>query len=288
MFKKLPVRLFLIKLPAILSLLLTLSCSDFTGSKGPNRATEKPAEKPTQGGKNPFPAGFDPFQQPFSEEKMLATIGTSVLYPASREFRLNLENLQIDIQKLMAELRRSKADPLTLQSVQQSWKKAMLAFHYLDAAPLGPLTNRGRYLIDNIYSWPRFNPCGIDLEVAQLAATGAGNKNLLFTLKGLNALEYLFFSDSSGSYCNRNNQSHKAAFDWLTKSDIQRRADRAAYAEWIMPELVRMARELEQGWDPNEGHFFEFDDRQFGLSLCQRGDQCAQRCHVQHRRNQRP
>ncbi len=219
-----------------------LSCSDFFNSGGKG---DLPPEKPRRElGNNPFEPGFDPTVGPFSETKMLANIGLNVIAPATREFRLQVENLLLEMEA------QSSASVL-----QDRWSKAMMAFHFVDAVPVGPLSDEGRILADQIYGWPNFNACGIDLEVAKMSLNGSASNSLLFTVKGLAAIEYLLFEKNLITLCNPNNPRHQLAVEWSKKDTAEKRADRAAYALYIAKDLLAQARRLEKAWDPQGANY---------------------------------
>ena len=224
-----------------LCLTLNTSCGDYLNSKG----------SPPQGGgtqlksKNPFPPGFDPASAPFTEQKMLASMGVRVIAPATREFRFFVEALELQLSK-----RRT-----SLNELRGTWTSAMLAYHFLQATAVGPLADRRLAWADNIYSWPRFNPCGVDLEVAKQASTGQKNSGLMFTEKGLGALEYLLFEPTLGTACNPNNRNHKAAVEWSQKPEAERLKDRLQFAHWLAKDLLTQARTLEAAWDVDGGNF---------------------------------
>lgn len=238
--------------PILLASVLMISCSDFLNSKDSPKSPSLP--KPT-GGNNPFPTGFDPNAGEFSESKMLANIGLNVIAPLTKEFRLQSEILESDVNELCEELNKGQQAKAQEELVQKRWSKVMLTYHALDAVPVGPLDDQGRLLSDNIYGWPSFNACGIDLEVVKLSQSGANNPKMLFTLKGLGAIEYLFFDSNLSTQCNALNPNHKPAFDWAAKPTIEKRKDRCQMARQLMADLVGNAQRLESAWNPAGQNF---------------------------------
>lgn len=211
-----------------LFLLLTAACSDFF--KGPSD----------------MPSG-DPNAGSFRDDKMLANIGLNVLVPLAREFRERAEILEREIEGLCV---GSDDRP-----AREAWRAAMLAFHRLDAVPVGPLAESGRALRAEIYGWPVFNACGVDLEVVKLSQGHVPPERLLYTMKGLGALEYLIFEAGLGTQCNPVNPNHRPAFAWAGKPDPEKRRDRCQYAKTVAARLADDARVLESAWNPDGGNF---------------------------------
>ncbi len=232
---------------------LTLSACDDFFNKSKNARSLGGDDKNKPAGQNPFPPGFDFTSPPFTEAKMLANIGVKVIAPATAKLRLQLEVLGLELQSLRERLANERhADT---SAVESAWRSAMMSYHFLAAAAVGPMTDNRRQIADNLYGWPSFNPCGIDMEVESLARTGVMNERILFTAKGLAALEYLIFEPTLGTQCNPLNPRYKPAHEWARKDARQKRADRIHYASEIVKDAVHYARELEQAWDPEGANF---------------------------------
>ncbi len=226
----------------VLPLLLLTSCGDFLNSK--STVVTAPGTTAPNLQKNPFPPGYEnPNDGTFSEEKMLVNIGVNVI--AKRIRKLSIQS------ELLADALSSCAD---LGEAREQWKRTALAFHTVDAYPVGPLTDNGRFLLDNLYAWPYLDTCGIDNEVAKGASNGGNySDQLLYTLKGLGAMEYLLFEKTLGSSCNLNR--FPEVKNWLTKSPEQKEKDRCRFAAFLAKDFAAKAKVLDQSWDPEEANF---------------------------------
>ena len=221
--------------------LLLTSCGDFLNTK-PTVITAPATSNPNLQ-KNPFPPGYEnPNEGSFSEEKMLVNIGVNVISKRVKKFSLQAE--------LLADTLSSCRD---LGEAREQWKRTALAFHTVDAFPVGPMTDNGRFLLDNLYAWPYLDTCGIDNEVAKGAVSGKYSDQLLYTLKGLGAMEYLLFESSLGSSCNLNRYPEVRA--WLEKSPVQKEKDRCRFAGFLAKDFSAKSKILDQSWDPNEANF---------------------------------
>ncbi len=236
------------------ALVAQISCADFFNSSDRAAAENGPREKT---GANPFPAEYDPTVGPFSESKMLAHIGLNIIAPMTRELRLHAENLQLELAawRAAAESGDEPAAALAQRAAEERWTRTMLLFHQMDAAPVGPASDNGGTLGQQIYGWPDFNACGIDLEMVKYATTGKAPGSLIYTLKGLGALEYLLFEKSLSTQCNRSNPRNQPAVEWTTKDPRRKWLDRATFATVVAADLVEQARKLEAAWDPQGANF---------------------------------
>lgn len=235
--------------------LLTSSCSDF-GNKNnaPNGKQDTclncapPAPKPDEPGSQIA----DPSQGDFSEEKMLHSLGLNAIYPMTKDLLSQSAKLKTEVQNFCAIATPSETE---YTAVQAQWTNTMMAFHKLNAAPVGPLVDTANLLRDNIYAWPAFNPCGIDNEVVRLSEGGATNPALMFTMKGLSGIEYLLFDRSAESQCNPKNPKNQAAVDWRKKSESEKHADRCKLTTVAANDLYSNVEKLESAWNPAQGNF---------------------------------
>ena len=230
------------------------SCSDFTNSGNDKRtATPGTGNKP-QAGTNPFPPGYEkPNAGDFSEDKMLVNIGVNIIAPAVRDFALQAELLKNEVGNYCQALTNDTEVIEHEESTQAQWKKAMLTYHFIEAAPVGPASDNGRVINDNLYSWPVLDLCGIDQEVLKLKETQATNPKALYNVKGLAALEYLLFEPSLKSRCNA--RAYPKTLAWSQKSTLEKKQDRCEYAKVLTEELVSRAQELDNAWDVKKGNF---------------------------------
>lgn len=234
----------------VISTALLVACSDFfNSSKSSNDKPNGGGEKVT--GYKPFPADYNPNTGIFSEEKLLANVGLNVIVPATQNLRLQTEILSLELQQW---LRNKTADQKA--TLQNQWKKVMAAYHFLDGAPIGPLSDKNLRLAEQIYSWPYSNFCGVDHEVLKLNQNPNEAKvPQLFTLKGLSALEYLLFEKDLGTQCNALNVRNKPVVEWTKKSAGDKETDRMQYAALITRDLVEQTRALESIWNPQTNNY---------------------------------
>lgn len=234
--------------------LVTAACSDFTNSGNDKRTPQGPGTENKPAGSNPLPTEYQkPNEGPFSEAKMLVNIGMNVIVPAVNDLAIQSASLHQEVLKYCEALEADVDVQEHEDSAKAQWQKAMLAYHFLDAAPVGPLTDDGRFLADYIYSWPYLNICGIDQEVVKLDESNVPNHRLVYNLKGLGALEYLLFEPTLTSTCNR--RANPKVIAWMDKPSLEKKADRCAFARVLTEDLVAKTKTLENRWNLNEGNF---------------------------------
>jgi predicted lipoprotein len=209
----------------MVSATLLLSCSDYKNSD----STPQPLGK---------------LETP--EVKMLLSIGNNVIAKGVQNFATHSELLKEGIEKYCGD-----QDPRSQKAAQDQWERTMLAYHFIDAASMGPIVDNNWSA--NIYSWPSLNTCGVDSEVAKLAIEGTASENLTANRKGLAALEYLLFEKSLSSRCNL--VANALVKTWLDRSAERKAADRCQFAKFLVADLVEKASTLNQSWSPTQGNF---------------------------------
>lgn len=243
------------RMTLLLAGLLTLSsCADFMNSPPARRATP---QSPSQNSPNKNGALPSEYQKPnegrFSEGKMLANIGMNVIARQTREFLIEAQALESRVTRHCESLVTETNSNSSEQKLKSQWINTMLSYHKLDAAPLGPLNDAGRYLSDNIYSWPYLNVCGIDIEVVHLSATGDAREQILFSQRGLGALEYLIFDTQLSTACNQ--RAQPKTHQWAKKQTYEKKLDRCEYARFLTKDLVEKATELDKQWAMESGNY---------------------------------
>lgn len=233
------------KLIAILPLVILISCSDFANKQEHEFGDERiDREQPEKEGAPLPPELVNPNDGPFTRERMMYNIGL-ILTRTNKNFYLQSQVLTSEIE--------AACEKGETESAKEQFRKTVLVFQSLSAAPVGPLHDDGRMLFDHIYSWPFTNYCGIDREVIRLAETGVSNKRVLFNSKGLSAIEYLLYEDTLTSVCNSRAYPETAA--WSQKSSEQKKKDRCALALDFARDVEEKATLLWRRWNPSQGHF---------------------------------
>jgi uncharacterized protein len=236
------------------------SCSDFSN---PAAGLRKPADgrpKATPGNEagSALPPEFEkPNEGDFTESKMLVNIGTQVVAKGVREFKLQVELFRDRLNAHCEDLSLGDAASGTVaaseKQAREQWQKAMLAFHFIDVAPIGPLSDNSRTLGEQIYSWPFVNLCGIDLEVIRLHETGSVNMQVPFSQKGLAAIEYLLFDTRMTTGCNPRAYPHTVV--WAEKPVQAKKNHRCQYAKALAQDLWEKTLTLDRAWAVDQGNF---------------------------------
>ena len=246
--------------------MVTVSCSDFTNQQRAVDSGKGQEEQGTIGNTKPggdLPAELqNPNVGEFSEAKMLVNIGLNIQHKSAVTLNAQARLLQNRINRFCEVLEKSEvvdageltsAERTVLRRAQDQFKETMLSYHFAEAVSAGPLSNRGKFLADNIYSWPYIDYCGVDREVVKRSQGEVANPRLIHTVKGLGALEYLLFEESLNPRCNlRANQDVRA---WTQKSVQEKRKDRCKQAQVAVGELVAKTTQLEAEWNPQQGNF---------------------------------
>ncbi|MBY0315299.1 MAG: imelysin family protein [Bdellovibrionales bacterium] len=247
-----------LKLILVVSMSNLSSCSDYTS----DQMAALPPAVPSKPGfgfqdvKNPLPANLqNPNEGEFSEEKMLVNIGINIIAKNVREFNLQAALLKSRLSDYCDELENGVVNAASETAVKNQWTQAMLAYHLVDAAPIGPLTDNGRYYADNIYSWPFINTCSIDNDVATLALTKQQPLLTINNRKGLGALEYLLFTPPQSEKCNLKIPLNKNVVEWLKRTPQQRTKDRCDRALALADDVYQKSQELWAAWDPENANF---------------------------------
>lgn len=246
--------------------MVTVSCSDFTNQQrivnGANSQDQQGANDNSKTSGD-LPAELqNPNLGNFSEAKMLVNIGLNVQYKSAVTLNAQARLLQNRVNRFCETLEKNESSETTtlnsatlaaLGRAQDQFKETMLSYHFAEAVSAGPLSNRGKFLSDNIYSWPYIDYCGVDREVVKRSQGEAPNSRLIHTVKGLGALEYLLFEETLNPRCNlRANQEVRA---WTQRTNLEKRKDRCAQAQVAVSELVAKTTQLESEWNPQQGNF---------------------------------
>lgn len=231
---------------------LLASCSDFLNKKNGVENTT-PVSNPSKPGSALPPDLQKPNEGAFTEAKMLVNVGLNVQFPAVQQLNANARLMGTKIRRYCEALKINSNVDAVAGAAKDQFKETMLAFHFVDAANSGPLSDRGRWIVDNIYSWPYVDYCGVDRSVVALANTGRADTRVIHTSKGLAAIEYLLFETTLKSRCNL--RAYPEVKDWNLKSAEQKQIDRCEEAAVLAADLTKMTTQLESDWDPKNGNY---------------------------------
>ena len=212
-----------------LPLILLISCG--RGDQG-----QRPSLPPT------------PLTASFSSRNMLSQLGAEVISPSYQALAQNLKGLEGAIAHYCSKGQTSQLSQLS--HLRESWHKAMLSFHRLEAYKIGPIKAQASQIALEIYSPLKTHHCSVD----HLVAKGTPPEELASTLpsfhynmKGLDTLEYLIFGlEVEGPP--RCPLATPALISWKEKNPGEQREDRCRYMKALGRELVFLSTKLEEEW----------------------------------------
>ena len=192
----------------------------------------------------------------FNKAQMLTDLVDHVYLPTVTEFVTRTAEQTQAVTSYCNDLSSNQMENETLkQQAQNQWQNTMATWQQLEVMQVGPLVTDENFLRNEIYSWPVYNYCAVDLDVhyyqvGEIAGTPYDISRRTANRKGLDALEYLLFNPSLAHSCKTDTLGPAG---WNSKSEMVRKVERCEFAIEVASELHDSALELEQQWLSEDG-----------------------------------
>ena len=192
----------------------------------------------------------------FERSTMLTNFADNIIIP-------NIESFREETLTLASAVEEGETS-----DIQAAWKRTMGAWQkveVLQVGPVGPagLVIEGASLRDEIYSWPKTNPCAVDQAiVSEVFNEPNFFESALVDAYGLDAIEYLAFYEGTDNACsqtatiNRNGSWQNIDADTLTLR-------RQTYMGVLADRLVIEADQLLSIWQGDFGQSFREGSGEF-------------------------
>lgn len=184
----------------------------------------------------------------FNREAMLQHLGEVVIQREAQTFTEATAALKSATAAYRSSLSSDDQD-----EARAAWREAMNVWQRLEVMQIGPAGASdsalgGADLRDEIYSWPLVNRCRVDQELVEGAYQNEGGfTEEAVNVRGLDALEYLLFSEGTDNACApQNDINAQGSWSAIEGELDQRRADYAATAASI---LDAHAGQLRNAWE---------------------------------------
>ena len=194
----------------------------------------------------------------FTLEKLIANIGSFVMAPAVSQLDEDVKELNTVLSShcralnVLPELTNQQLDELR-KPLQESWKKATLSYHRVATMSFGPSSDDTNTFNDSVYSFlknidqdSKFK-CQIDSTLFKYSTFSNAGRNpqgslpqfgdiTNYHLRGLDALEPLFFADPNISRCR---SVHPRVKQWFEKHLLEREKVVCAYTQHLMTDITK-------------------------------------------------
>lgn len=139
-----------------------------------------------------------------------------------------------------------------LMLLKNQFRQLIAAYSAVVSVPIGPVTTNNNEFMVNTHSYPFLNTCGIDRNVANVAA-GLSPGRILSTQKGLSSFDYLLFNNDLNHTCN--SQIQPPLIEWNQKTASAKKAQRCEWAKNLFVEFKSNVTNLYNQWNPAEGNY---------------------------------
>ena len=182
--------------------------------------------------------------------QLLSELAGAVFLPTYQDFHVATVAFQSAAEAFAQSL--SDAD---LSTVRAAWGDAMAVWQRAEVLQVGPAGSMttvlgGEDRRSEIYSWSTVNPCRVCQELTEDAHTNVdGFASELVNVRGLDALEYLLFSELETNECKAASSINKDGTWQALVDEGALPARRAAYTHTLSVLLEREARYLVDRWE---------------------------------------
>ena len=173
----------------------------------------------------------------FDRQALLTNIGQNVFQPSYSAFQTSSSALTSSIQSYCAAI-GSDTESSALVSAQSAWRTTMSDWQKAEMTQLGPLADASGQLRNNIYSWPLISSCSVDQEVIEAEADAYDISSRAVNRRGLDAIEYVLFSDSLNHTCSAN---ITAVSEWNDREDTAKKTARCDFATIAAQDVAAQA-----------------------------------------------
>jgi predicted lipoprotein len=182
----------------------------------------------------------------FDGQAMLENLATNVMTPTFEGFETASADLAGSVAQYCTALEEADSAPMARSAAQDAWKEAMRHWQHAEVMQVGPLAENSSALRDTIYSWPFTNTCAVDQEVINAEAADYSIADRTVERRGLDALEYLLFTEDLNHTCAPNIEATEG---WNDRPDAERREVRCAFADAVARDLRDQADTLQGEWE---------------------------------------
>ena len=183
----------------------------------------------------------------FNEQALVNNIATNIITPLFATFK-NVVDVQYAQVGAYCSAVKAGSVGSSLDDAKASWRDTMLVWQQAEMMQVEPLIENDGKLRNDIYSWPDVFTCGVDQDTLYFM-DGEFNgqpydiESRRANRKGLYALEYLLFNESTGHSCQVVEPD-----GWSDLTPEQVVEARCEYATEVARALTDNAQQLENGW----------------------------------------
>ena len=189
----------------------------------------------------------------FDRAALLSSLSNQVVLPTLNGFQATVPALETAIESYCVSL-ESTGESVAKASAQQAWRESMAAWQRAEVMNVGPGRLDSQGLRDEIYSWNITSPCSVDQATLAHSQSEIEVAAQLPNRRGLDALEYLLFNESTAHSC-ESSQSAPAGWDALSAPAVtQARCD---FALALSTDLAQRIETLLNAWTADDGFIQE-------------------------------
>lgn len=193
----------------------------------------------------------------FDYQGMMANYADNVFLPEYRAFADQADELAegINSVEFYCDSLDDSDGAVRIQRVRNQWRWTMDQWQRVELFQVGPLAANGGALRNRIYSFGSSAPlseCAVDQSVVLAQEEGFDLSARSFNARGLDALEYLLFSEDLTHHCPSQISETEG---WNDLPEQTRREQRCDYAQRLADDIVDASRTLVQAWEPEGGDY---------------------------------
>ncbi|WP_347330609.1 imelysin family protein [Marinimicrobium locisalis] len=193
----------------------------------------------------------------FDYQGMMANYADNVFLPEYRAFGEQADELAEGIHSVQfyCEALNEPGRIADIGRVRYQWRRVMEQWQRVELFQVGPLAANGGALRNRIYSFGSSAPlseCAVDQSVVLAQEEGFDLRTRSVNARGLDALEYLLFSEDLTHHCPSQISETQG---WNNLPEQTRRQQRCDYAQRLADDIVDASQTLVEAWEPEGGDY---------------------------------
>ncbi len=196
----------------------------------------------------------------FDYQGMMANYADNVFLPEYRAFAEEADALAEGLNSVAfyCDSLSDSDGAASVQRVRNQWRRVMEQWQRVELFQVGPLAANGGALRNRVYSFGSTAPlseCAVDQSVVLAQEAGFDLSTRSVNARGLDALEYLLFSEDLTHHCPSQISETEG---WNDLPEQTRREQRCDYAQRLADDVVDASQALVEAWEP-QGSDYRFE-----------------------------